>query len=134
MITSEPPTSYSTLAELDALQNAHDAVRAAVNQLENVNVIGKELRNDFATMRGTRDLILWEWVNQFQKLPPETRARMPKTGELVEVVETVLSAPGVDPVTPALGIVPLIIENYHRERNNQAPVHNRVQAREGGWQ
>lgn len=118
MTTSEPPTNYSTLAELDALQNAYDAVRDAVNQLENVNVIEKELRNDLATMRSARTLILWEWVDQFQKLPPETRARMPKTGELVEVVETVLSAHGGDPVTPAMGIVPLVIENYHRERDN----------------
>ena len=122
MITSEPPTSYSTLAELDALENAYDAVRDAVSQLENVNVIGKELRSDLATMRSARIMILWEWVDQFKKLPPETQARMPKTGELVEVVETVLAAPGGDPVTPALGIVPLAIENYHRERNNQAPV------------
>lgn len=122
MTTNETPTHYSTLADLDALQNAYDAVRDAVNQLENVNGIGKELRRDLAIMRSARTMILWEWVDQFKKLLPETRARMPKTGELVEVVETVLSAPGGDPVTPALGIVPLVIENYHREHNNQKPV------------
>lgn len=121
MTTSETPTNYSTLAELDALQNARQAVGNAVKYLEQVSGIGKELRSDLATMRGARDMILWEWVNQFQKLPPQTRARMPKTGELVEVVDTVLAAHGWDPVTPALGIVPLVIENYHRERTNGEP-------------
>lgn len=119
MTASETPTNYSSLPALDNLHNAYQAVCTAVSQLEQVSGIGKELRSDLAAMREARNMILWEWVDQFQKLPPQTRDRMPKTGELVEAVETVLAAHGEDPVTPAMGIVPLAIENYHLERDNK---------------